>query len=83
MHTRNGNDAHARKANEILIEQGETGEGLLPYEYFYKLLDEEDLKQHYQIPIEDSWVYAAKKKKLKIYSPGTEDSTLGNMFVAR
>lgn len=65
------------------IEQGETGEGLLPYEYFYKLLDEEDLKQHYQIPIEDSWVYAAKQKKLKIYSPGTEDSTLGNMFTAR
>jgi len=64
-------------------EQGAKGEGLFPYEYFYKLLDEEDLKQHYQIPVEDSWVYAAKQKKLKIYSPGSEDSTLGNMFTAR
>ncbi len=64
-------------------EQAELGEGLFPYEYFYKLLDEEDLRQHYQIPIENSWVYAAKKKGLTIYSPGTEDSTLGNMFTAR
>lgn len=64
-------------------EQGELGEGLFPYEYFYKLLDEEDLKQHYQIPIEDSWVNAAKEKGLSIYSPGSEDSTLGNMFTAR
>jgi len=64
-------------------EQAEQGQGLFPYEYFYKLLEEEDLKQHYQIPVEDSWVYAAKQKNLKIFSPGTEDSTLGNMFTAR
>lgn len=64
-------------------EQGEKGEGLFPYEYFYKVLDEVDLKQHYQIPIEHSWVYAAKQKNLLIVSPGSEDSTLGNMFTAR
>jgi deoxyhypusine synthase len=65
------------------IEQGEKDEGLFPYEYFYKLLDEPDLKRHYQIPPENSWVIAAKKKKLPIFSPGIEDSTLGNMFTAR
>ncbi|MEZ6134523.1 MAG: deoxyhypusine synthase family protein [Pirellulaceae bacterium] len=64
-------------------EQAELGEGQFPYEYFYRVLDEEDLKQHYQIPIEDSWVYAAKQKNLPIVSPGSEDSTLGNMFTAR
>lgn len=64
-------------------EAGESGDGKFPYEYFYRVLDEEDLKQHYQIPIEDSWVYAAKQKNLPIVSPGAEDSTLGNMFTAR
>jgi deoxyhypusine synthase len=64
-------------------EQAEKGEGKFPYEYFYQVLDEEELKQYYQIPIENSWVYAAKQKGLPIVSPGTEDSTLGNMFTAR
>lgn len=64
-------------------EQAEKGEGKFPYEYFYRVLEEADLKQHYQIPIEDSWVFAAKEKGLPIVSPGTEDSTLGNMFTAR
>ncbi len=65
------------------VEQAELGKGLFPYEYFYKVLEEEELKQHYQIPIEHSWVYAAKQKGLPIVSPGAEDSTLGNMFTAR
>ncbi|MDX1929059.1 MAG: deoxyhypusine synthase family protein [Pirellulaceae bacterium] len=65
------------------VEQAEKGEGKFPYEYFYKVLEEEDLKQHYQIPIEDCWVYAAKQKGIPIVSPGSEDSTLGNMFTAR
>ncbi len=64
-------------------EQAEKGEGKFPYEYFYQVLDEADLKQHYQIPIEHSWVYAAKEKSIPIVSPGAEDSTLGNMFTAR
>ncbi len=65
------------------VEQAEKGEGKFPYEYFYQVLEEEDLKQHYQIPIEDCWVYAAKQKGIPIVSPGSEDSTLGNMFTAR
>ncbi len=53
-----------------------------PYEYMYQLLDEPDLRQHYQIPIEHSWVMLLKKKGIPIFSPGIEDSTLGNMFAA-
>lgn len=64
-------------------EASETGVSKFAYEYFYKLLDEPDLVKHYQIPIEHSWVYAAKEKNLTIVSPGVEDSTLGNMFTAR
>lgn len=65
------------------VEQAEKGEGKFAYEYFFKVLEEEDLKQHYQVPIEDCWVYAAKQKGIPIVSPGSEDSTLGNMFTAR
>jgi deoxyhypusine synthase len=65
------------------IDCGDSGTSLYPYEFMYKLLDEEDLKQHYQIPIEDSWVKAAKDKGIPIFVPGIEDSTLGNMFTAR
>ncbi len=65
------------------VEQAEKGEGKFPYEYFFQVLEEEELKQHYQIPIEDCWVYAAKQKGIPIVSPGSEDSTLGNMFTAR
>jgi len=56
--------------------------GYFPYEYMYMLLDDLELKEHYQIPIEHSWVMAAKEKNIKIFSPGIEDSTLGNMFAA-
>ncbi|MEM8734382.1 MAG: deoxyhypusine synthase family protein [Planctomycetota bacterium] len=64
-------------------EQADQGVGLFPYEYFFKVLDQEELRQHYQIPIENSWVYAAKEKGIPIVSPGSEDSTLGNIFTAR
>jgi len=56
--------------------------GYFPYEYMYMLLDDLELEEHYQIPIEHSWVMAAKEKNMKIFSPGIEDSTLGNMFAA-
>ncbi len=65
------------------VECAETGNALFPYEFMYKILDEEDLVEHYQIPIEHSWVKAAKDKGLPIFVPGIEDSTLGNMFTAR
>ncbi len=64
-------------------EQAAAGTSKFPYEYFYRLLDDPELQQHYQIPVENSWVYAAKQKDLIIVSPGIEDSTLGNIFTAR
>lgn len=61
----------------------ENGQQFFPYEYMFRILDEKDLEQHYQIPREHSWMIAAKEAKIPIYSPGIEDSTLGNMFAAR
>ncbi|QDT13598.1 deoxyhypusine synthase family protein [Planctomycetes bacterium K23_9] len=60
-----------------------SGDSLMPCEYMFMLLDDEELKQHYQIPREDSWVAAAKDVGIPIFTPGFEDSTLGNIFAAR
>ncbi|MEA5508393.1 deoxyhypusine synthase family protein [Crocosphaera sp. UHCC 0190] len=54
-----------------------------PYEYTYQLLESGLLKDEYQIDPKDSWVIAAWQKGLKIFTPGWEDSTLGNMFVSQ
>ncbi|MEM6750427.1 MAG: deoxyhypusine synthase family protein [Planctomycetota bacterium] len=59
-----------------------TEERLFPFEFFYEVLGQEDLAEHFQIPREDSWVLAAKEMGLPIYSPGWEDSTIGNIFTA-
>lgn len=58
------------------------GQRFFPYEYMYQLIREDLLKEYYQIDPRDSWVIAACEKNLPIYSPGWEDSTLGNVFVA-
>ncbi|MCB0338024.1 MAG: deoxyhypusine synthase family protein [Bdellovibrionales bacterium] len=59
-----------------------SGKRYFPYEFFYELIESNALKQHYQIDPENSWVVAACKKKLPIFTPGWEDSTLGNIFVS-
>lgn len=53
-----------------------------PYEYMYQLIQHGAIKEHYQIDPKDSWVVAACEKQLPIFTPGWEDSTLGNIFVA-
>ena len=53
-----------------------------PYEYMYQLLRSGVIEQHYEIDPKDSWVLAACEKDLPIFTPGWEDSTLGNIFVA-
>jgi deoxyhypusine synthase len=63
-------------------EAGKRGESHLAYEYFYRLFDDGLLQPHYHVPPENSWVLAAKEMKIPIYTPGWEDSTLGNIFTA-
>lgn len=53
-----------------------------PFEFMYDLLDDPELAQHYQIDPADSWLLAAKEAGIPVYSPGWEDSTMGNMFSA-
>jgi deoxyhypusine synthase len=51
-----------------------------PFEYFWEVLGQPDLAQHFQTTTEDSWMIAAKEMNIPIVTPGWEDSTLGNMF---
>lgn len=53
-----------------------------PYEYMYQLLALPEIKKAMEIDPKNSWVVAAKEKKLPIITPGWEDSTLANIFVS-
>jgi len=68
---------------EYWREAGANGESYPPAFYIQRLLDEQRLVPHYQIPPEDSWVVAAHELGVPVYTPGFEDSTLGNIFAAR
>ncbi len=58
------------------------GKSYFPYEYMYSLIRRGSLKSFYQTDPRNSWVVAASEKNLPIFTPGWEDSTLGNIFVA-
>lgn len=53
-----------------------------PYEYMYRIVRDQTLAHEYQIDTQDSWLVAAAEANLPIWTPGWEDSTLGNIFVA-
>jgi deoxyhypusine synthase len=56
------------------------GERYFPHEFLTASLLSGELKPHYQIDPEHSWLLAAAEKGLPIFVPGWEDSTLGNFF---
>jgi deoxyhypusine synthase len=72
-----------RHLTDYWVEAAETGQARFPHELFFRLIEEGRLDDVCQVPPENSWVVAAHEKKLPIYSPGWEDSTLGNIFTAR
>jgi len=59
-----------------------TGQRFFPYEYFYQLIKSGVLEQYYQIDPKNSWALAACEKNMPIFTPGWEDSTMGNIFVS-
>ncbi len=58
------------------------GQRYFPYEYMYQLIESGALEEFHQIDPRDSWLIAACERKLALFTPGWEDSTLGNVFVA-
>ncbi len=67
---------------ELWKEADGKGEALFPHEFFYRLLREDRLREHYMIDPKNSWLMAAAEKDLPIFVPGWEDSTLGNIYAA-
>jgi len=58
------------------------GKRYFPYEFMYQLIRNGSIEKSYQIDPKDSWLIAACEKNLPIFTPGWEDSTLGNIFVS-
>jgi len=71
-----------RHLYEFWKKADEEGKRYFPYEFMYQLLESGVLQQYYQIDPKDSWVLAACEKRMPIFVPGWEDSTLGNVLVA-
>jgi deoxyhypusine synthase len=58
------------------------GKRYFPYEYMYQLIKGGTIEKYYQIDPKHSWLIAACEKNIPVFTPGWEDSTLGNIFVA-
>ncbi|MBX9721386.1 MAG: deoxyhypusine synthase family protein [Candidatus Obscuribacterales bacterium] len=58
------------------------GKRYFPYEFMYQLIRNGSIEKSYQIDPKNSWMIAACEKNLPIWTPGWEDSTLGNIFVS-
>lgn len=57
-------------------------ERYFPHEFIFKVLQDPELEQFYQIDPKNSWLLAALEKKLPVFVPGWEDSTLGNFYTS-
>ena len=67
---------------ELWQEADKNKQRFFPYEFMYKIIRSKKLDKEYQIDPKHAWLIAAAEKNLPIWTPGWEDSTLGNIFVA-
>lgn len=67
---------------EVWQDACDAGERKFPSEYLFQILGTPAMVNQFQINSEDSWVLAAKEAEIPVYTPGWEDSTMGNIFVA-
>lgn len=67
---------------EEWIKADNNNESHPPHYYLYRLIENGALESHYQIDPRDSWLIAACQHNIPIFTPGWEDSTLGNMMAA-
>jgi len=58
------------------------GQKYFPHEFLYHILESGQLEPLYQIDPKDSWLLAACQKRLPLFVPGWEDSTLGNIYAS-
>ncbi|MEO8481031.1 MAG: deoxyhypusine synthase family protein [Acidobacteriota bacterium] len=76
-----------RRVENIVLERwvaaSDTGRRAFPHEFLYDVLLDGSLTPFYQADPAHSWLLAAAERRLPIFVPGWEDSTLGNVFAAR
>ena len=74
-----------REIEEVLMslwqDASEVGDQRFPHEYLYDLIIHGELE--FDIDSEKSWLACAADANLPIFTPGWEDSTLGNILAAR
>lgn len=58
------------------------GQRYFHWEYFYQLIRSGYFEGRNDVPLHESWLVAACEMNIPVYTPGMEDSTLGNMFCA-
>lgn len=71
-----------RKILKLWQSAEKTKKSYFPYEYIYQLIRGGELEECYETDPKNSWVIAACEKNIPIFTPGWEDSTLGNFIVA-
>tara|TARA_A100001391_G_scaffold135816_2_gene94533 strand:+ start:87 stop:1049 length:963 start_codon:yes stop_codon:yes gene_type:complete len=71
------------RLTKLWIEQAASDETWMPCDFMFALLDDPTFAEHFQVPRENSWMAAAKDAGIPVYTPGIEDSTLGNIYAAR
>ena len=67
----------------VLADAEAKGERLFPHEIMYRVVLNKEFQAQFQIPRENSWMLAAAEANLPMVVPGWEDSTTGNITVAR
>ena len=72
----------AGRLRELWAAAAADGRRLFPVEMFREVLGQPDLAEHFVLDPAESWMIAAKEANIPVYTPGWEDSTLGNMFTA-
>ncbi len=71
-----------RKLLKLWQKADKAGQRFFPYEFLYQLIESGELEGTFETDSKNSWVLAAHEKGLPIWTPGWEDSTLGNVYVA-
>ena len=64
------------------FEADKNNERYFPHEFIYKVLQDKEIKDFFQIDAKNSWLISALEKNLPLFIPGWEDSTLGNFFAS-
>ena len=59
-----------------------SGERRFPHEVLYEIINTKALESEYEFDPSKSWLVAAAERNLPIFTPGWEDSTLGNIFTS-